>query len=76
MNPIVNNWGPAVVVVVGYFLAYYFQNKRMDEFKQDLYKYIDAKFETVNVQLRHLTEDMSDVKTRLRDLERAKQIIS
>lgn len=75
MNPIINSWGPVVVIIIGYLLANHFQNKRLDDFKSDLYKYFDAKFETINIRLKHLEDDVADIKTRLRELEKVHNII-
>lgn len=43
-----NNWGPAAVIVAGYILGFYFQNrsiahldKRMDDLRTDFNKRID-----------------------------------
>ena len=70
-----NNWGPAAVIVIGYLLAYYFQNKKLEEFKGDLYKYIDAKFETINFRLTRIEEDVKDLRERTREIEKATKII-
>jgi hypothetical protein len=42
-----NNWTGVAVIIAGYAVGLYFQNKRIDDFKL----YIDAKFEAVNLRL-------------------------
>jgi hypothetical protein len=58
-----NNWGPAAIIILGYVVGLYFQNKRLDDFKEGLYKYlgsefksIDQRFTTVDLHLAKLEE--------------------
>jgi len=46
-----NNWGPISIVILGYVIGLYFQNKRLDDFKEGLYKYLDAKFKSLEDRL-------------------------
>jgi hypothetical protein len=48
------NWGPVAVIVAGYLLGIYFQNKRLDDFSANLFKFLDAKFEAVDYKLQGL----------------------
>ena len=44
---VANNWGPAVLIVFGYTLAAFFQNKRVD----DLRTWLEAKFRLMNEKI-------------------------
>ena len=68
------NWGPAVLIVVGYVLSFYFQNKRLDDFKEALYKYIDVKFETVDVKLKAIDDRLKAIEDRLNRIENKKLV--
>ena len=54
-----NNWGPAAIIILGYVVGLYFQNKRLDDFKEGLYKYLGSEFESI-------TKEFAAVRTELR----------
>jgi len=56
-----NNWTGIAVVILGYAVGLYFQNKRID----DLKLYIDAKFETVNLRLTLIEQRLDKLEERL-----------
>ncbi len=49
-----NSWTPVMIIVLGYAAGLYFQNKRLDDFRDGLYKYLDAKFKAVEDRLEKL----------------------
>ena len=58
-----NTWGPVVLIILGYVLGLYFQqrgldamNKRLDDFKEGLYKYLGAEFGAIKERLSKLEE--------------------
>lgn len=53
------NWAEVAVIIGGYAVGLYFQNKRID----DLKLYIDAKFETVNIRLSEIEKRLSKLET-------------
>jgi low affinity Fe/Cu permease len=49
---------PILINLIGFFTTVLIQNKRIDDFKdstnrrlEDIYKYLDAKFEVINIKL-------------------------
>ena len=41
MNPIINQWGPVAVIVGGYLLGIFFQNRRIDDLRDSMNKRFD-----------------------------------
>jgi hypothetical protein len=42
-----SNWGPAVVIVLGYVIGFYFQNRRIDDLRDAMnqrFNGVDARF--------------------------------
>lgn len=65
MSNFLNNWGPVAVIVAGYALGVFFQNRRLDDFQRavdqrftDLYRYLDVKFATVEERLAKLEKQV------------------
>lgn len=53
------NWGPTAVIVFGYIVGFYFQNKRLDDINHrfdDLYRYLDVRFGEIERRLAALEE--------------------
>jgi hypothetical protein len=48
MTPIVNQWGPVAVIVAGYLLGIYFQNRRIDDLRDSMTKCLDDLRDTLN----------------------------
>lgn len=51
-------WGAAAVIVAGYVMGFYFQNRRLDDLRthvdkrfDDLYRYIDLRFSTLEERI-------------------------
>lgn len=58
-----NNWGPTAVIVAGYLIGFYFQNRRLDDLRthvdkrfDDLYRYLDVRFNEIERRLTALEE--------------------
>ena len=66
-----NNWGPAVLIIVGYAIGLYFQNKRIDDLKE----VITAKFETVNARLKAIEDRLDKIEKRLDKLEEQQRLV-
>jgi hypothetical protein len=65
MNPALLNWGPVAVIVGGYLLGIYFQNrssaqlgKRIDDLKSEM----NNRFSDVNNRLGDMNNRISDLK--------------
>jgi len=41
LNPIINQWGPVAVIVGGYLLGIFFQNRRIDDLRDSMHKRFD-----------------------------------
>jgi hypothetical protein len=41
VNPIINQWGPVAVIVGGYLLGIFFQNRRIDDLRDSMNKRFD-----------------------------------
>jgi predicted nuclease with TOPRIM domain len=48
MNPIMNQWGPVAVIVGGYLLGIFFQNRRIDDLRDSVNRRLDDFRETMN----------------------------
>ncbi len=48
MNPIINQWGPAAVIVGGYLVGIFFQNRRIDDLRDSLATRIDDLRDSMN----------------------------
>lgn len=53
-----NNWTAIAVIIVGYAVGLYFQNKRIDDFKEGLYHYLDAKFGALEARVEKLEKQI------------------
>lgn len=56
-----NNWGPAALIVFGYIVAAFWQNKRIE----DLKTWLDSEF-------KHINEKLDKLDDRVRTLENAR----
>ncbi len=49
-----SNWGPAAIIVFGYIVAAFWQNKRIDDLKTWLeseFRHVESEFKRVNEKL-------------------------
>jgi len=48
MDPVVGQWGPVAVIVGGYLLGIYFQNRRIDDLRDSMNRRIDDLRDSMN----------------------------
>jgi len=68
MAPEVNNWGPAALIVFGYIVAAFWQNKRID----DLKLWIQSEFNALRSDVQRLEGKIDKLDTRVKVLEDAR----
>ena len=59
------NWGPVVVIVLGYVLGFYFQDRGMDDLRDAL----NQRFNDMNQRFSGLNQRFSDIDARFSDLK-------
>jgi len=67
-----NNWTGIAIVIFGYAVGLYFQNKRLDDFKEGLYKYLDEKFKSIDSKFSEL-EKKIETEMKIHELEHHKK---
>lgn len=63
-----NNWGPAALIVFGYMVAAFWQNKRVEDLKD----WIKAEFKAVDSRLDTIAEKLDTLNLRVKALEDAR----
>ena len=48
MNPAISQWGPVAVIVGGYLLGIYFQNRRIDDLRDSMNRRFDDLRDSIN----------------------------
>jgi len=48
MDPVVGQWGPVAVIVGGYLLGIYFQNRRIDDLRDSMNRRFDDLRDSMN----------------------------
>jgi hypothetical protein len=71
MNPIINQWGPVAVIVGGYLLGIFFQNRRIDDLRDSMNKRFEDLRDLLKSEVKRLEERFDHVDERLDRLERA-----
>ena len=56
MSPIVNQWGPVAVIVGGYLLGIFFQNRRIDDLRDSMNKRFDDLRELLKSEVKRIEE--------------------
>jgi len=56
MNPVIGQWGPVAVIVGGYLLGIYFQNRRIDDLRDSMNRRFDDLRELVKSEVKRLDE--------------------
>ncbi|MGB6942250.1 MAG: hypothetical protein WBE37_07650 [Bryobacteraceae bacterium] len=70
MSPVIHQWGPVAVIVGGYLLGIYFQNRRIDDLRDSMNKRFDDLRETMNKRFHDLLKsEVKRVEERLDRLE-------
>ncbi|MBV9768061.1 MAG: hypothetical protein JOZ32_00700 [Bryobacterales bacterium] len=76
MTPVISQWGPVAVIVGGYLLGIYFQNRRIDDLRDsmnrrfdDLRDLLKSEIKRVEERIDHVEERIDRVEERLGRLE-------
>ena len=62
-----SNWGPAAIIVFGYIVAAFWQNKRID----DLKTWLESEFRHVESEFKRVNEKLDKLDVRVKTLEDA-----
>lgn len=57
MNPIVGQWGPVAVIVGGYLIGIYFQNRRIDDLRDS----VNRRFDDLRTSINNRFDDLHDL---------------
>jgi hypothetical protein len=69
MNPLINQWGPVAVIVGGYLLGIFFQNRRIDDLRDSINKRFEDLRDLLKSEVKRLEERFDHVDQRLERLE-------
>jgi hypothetical protein len=69
MNPIINQWGPVAVIVGGYLLGIFFQNRRIDDLRDSIGHRFEDLRDLLKSEVKRLEERFDHVDERLERLE-------
>ncbi len=69
MNPIINQWGPVAVIVGGYLLGIFFQNRRIDDLRDSIGHRFEDLRDLLKSEVKRLEERFDRVDERLERLE-------
>jgi len=56
MNPVVSQWGPVAVIVGGYLLGGFFQNRRIDDLRDSMNNRFDGLWDLLKSEVKRLEE--------------------
>jgi hypothetical protein len=56
VNPIINQWGPVAVIVGGYLLGIFFQNRRIDDLRDSMNKRFDDLRDLLKSEVKRIEE--------------------
>ncbi len=56
MNPVVGHWRPVAVIVGGYLLGIYFQNRRIDDLRDSMKRRFDDLRDLLKSEVKRLDE--------------------
>jgi hypothetical protein len=56
MSPIINQWGPVAVIVGGYLLGIFFQNRRIDDLRDSMNKRFDDLRDLLKSEVKRIEE--------------------
>ena len=56
MNPLVDQWGPVAVIVGGYLLGIFFQNRRIDDLRDSVNKRFEDLRDLLKSEVKRLEE--------------------
>ena len=64
MSPIINQWGPVAVIVGGYLLGIFFQNRRIDDLRDSINKRFEDLRDLLKSEVKRLEERFDHVDQR------------
>jgi len=74
-----NDWTKISVIVISFAVGAYFNNKRIDDFKdstnkrfEDLYKYLEIRFKHIDDDMKLMRDDLKELKTDMKELLKVK----
>jgi hypothetical protein len=70
MNPAIGQWGPVAVIVGGYLLGIYFQNRRIDDLRDSINRRFDDLRELLKSEVKRLESEIQRLDERFDRLER------
>ena len=56
MSPFINQWGPVAVIVGGYLLGIFFQNRRIDDLRDSMNKRFDDLRDLLKSEVRRIED--------------------
>ncbi len=56
MSPVINQWGPVAVIVGGYLLGIFFQNRRIDDLRDSMNKRFDDLRDLLKSEVKRVEE--------------------
>jgi hypothetical protein len=65
MSPIMNQWGPVAVIVGGYLLGIFFQNRRIDDLRDSMNRRFEDLRDLLKSEVKRLEERFDHVDERL-----------
>jgi len=69
MNPIINQWGPIAVIVGGYLLGIFFQNRRIDDLRDSMNKRFDDLRDLLKSEVKRLEDRIGRLEARVERIE-------
>jgi hypothetical protein len=64
MSPFINQWGPVAVIVGGYLLGIFFQNRRIDDLRDSINKRFEDLRDLLKSEVKRLEERFDHVDQR------------
>jgi chaperonin cofactor prefoldin len=69
MNPVIGQWAPVAVIVGGYLLGIYFQNRRIDDLRDSMNRRFDDLRELLKSEVKRLESEIQRLDERFDRLE-------
>jgi chaperonin cofactor prefoldin len=69
MNSVAGQWGPVAVIVGGYLLGIYFQNRRIDDLRDSMNRRFDDLRELLQSEVKRLESEIKRLDERFDRLE-------
>jgi hypothetical protein len=70
VNPIIGQWGPVAVIVAGYLLGIFFQNRRIDDLRDSINKRFEDLRDLLKSEVKRLEERFDHVDERFEGVDR------